>query len=120
MVTTERRERERERRREGEEEGRGRASPYLVVVIVIKLLVDTLQNSPPTLPPSLGLGYLELKDAIATPLSWDGDPLQGKYNDFRFQILSQYETLRSAYPSRFFKPHRKERSLCIITTIINY
>ena len=73
VVTTER-ERGRERRREGEKE-RGRASPYLVVIIVIKLLVDTLQNPPPTLPPSLGLGYLELKDAIATPLRWDGDPL---------------------------------------------
>ena len=47
-----------------------------MVVIVIKLLVDTLQNPPPTLPHSMG--HLELKDAIATPLRWDGDPLQRK------------------------------------------
>ena len=54
------------------ERERERDCPHLMVIIVIELLVNTLQNSPPTLPPSGG--HLELKHAITTPLR-NGDSL---------------------------------------------
>jgi hypothetical protein len=73
---------------------RERESPHLMFVIIADFLVDTFQNSPPTLPHSVG--RLELKDAVATSLSRYTDSLKRKYySEISSQVLSQYEKLRS-------------------------